>query len=147
MIVSLLLELGLSSKNKTNMRDRARNFCSATRQLFVLCGGPRLPIGKVGSLHAFGGIPTAGLPVRPVLCAPKHVFTELAHQAMNHRKCLNGREDSSGHWCWPPYYQRPPPILWNNSAVMPAVHPLYRLRCKTAPLGGGIVANRDVTPS
>ncbi len=51
----------------TPVRDRARYFQEATRQLFNVCKGPRLPVVKTGSLYPFGGVATAGLPVRPAL--------------------------------------------------------------------------------
>ena len=94
-----------------------------------MCGGPRLPSLKVSSLLAFGGRETAGLPVRPMLCHPRHLFAELAHQSMMHRKELFGRGDSS-HWSWPPYYKRPPKPTWVTAAVPPSIAPRVRLRCK-----------------
>ena len=117
--------------NPTSLRERANFFCCATRQLFRICGGPRLPKGKAGSLHAFGGVPSAGLPIRPALCSPEHIFAELAHQGLIHRKKLNGREDSANHWSWPPFYLRPPKQVWNNAAVDLGLRPTNRLRRKT----------------
>ena len=113
----------------TSGRDRARYFASATRQLFKMCGGPRLPSLKVSSLQAFGGRETAGLPVRPMLCHPRHLFAELAHQSMMHRKELFSRGDSS-QWSWPPYYKRPPKPSWISAAVPPSIAPRLRLRNK-----------------
>ena len=115
----------------TNLRDRARYFCCATRQLFRICGGPKLPVVKSGALHAFGGVASAGIPTRPVLCSPEHIFAELAHQALNHKSELNGRGDSS-QWPWPPLYFRLPKPAWLSLAIQPPVRPVHRLRRKTA---------------
>ena len=113
----------------TSGRDRARYFAAATRQLFKMCGGPRLPTIKVSSLQTFGGREVTGLPVRPKMCQPRHLFAELAHQSMMHRRELFGRGDSS-HWSWPPYYKRPPKPSWSSSAVPPSTTPRFRIRSK-----------------
>ena len=120
---------GKKTSGPTSGRDRARYFAHAKRQLFKMCGGPRLPALKVSSLQTFGGREVAGIPVRPKLCHPRHLFAELAHQSMMHRRELFGRGDSS-HWSWPPYYKRPPKPSWSTAAVLPSIAPRTRLRKK-----------------
>ena len=120
-----------SASRITSVRDRARYFQESTRQLFNMCKGPKLPVGKTGSLYPFGRVATAGLPVRPALFSPMHVYVELAHQAMNHGNVLLGRQaGGSNHWLWPPIYLRPPKSDWEGGVVQPSIAPLHRIRGK-----------------
>ncbi len=85
---------------------------------------------RVSSLHPFGSAPVSGVLAKVVLMNPKHVYTELAHQAFNHRKVLCGREDSGSQRSWLPYYKRLPKPMW-TAVVSVDVLPNTRLARKT----------------
>ncbi len=119
-----------SKRDATSVKERARYFAGASRLLFKLCSDSRVPNIRVSSLLPFGSAPISGIPTRVVLLNPRHIFAELAHQALMHRTMLNCREDSGSQWSWPPYYKRLPKPMWRRVVSVDDL-PVTRLHRKT----------------
>ena len=105
----------------TSLSKKASLFADASRKLFRICNGHKFISAYSDALTHFGGIRAGGLPVRPALCNPVHVFTELAHQARVHRNSLTGRANDDAtitpQWSWSPIYQHLPVPQWQGEAI------------------------------